>query len=196
MLVWTNHAITLLLSRDNHRYRDYCLTISLRGGCLYTCTCTMYIYSFPVGREHRFANKCLQIQHVSFLTRTFALNATYSIINVPCFYYQIINQSTESNWVIGVLRRFQHSFSYIKTIAACCMRRDMRSGCKCFQHWCTVPQTQVTNAPPSHIVLTTGHIQSWFYPFHVERLSRKQPVPFVTPLVWRERGPNPQPPHS
>ena len=35
--------------------------------------------------------------------------------------------------VIGVLRRFQQSFSYITAVAACCMRRDMRSGFKCCQ---------------------------------------------------------------
>jgi len=61
-----------------------------------------------------------------------------------------------SEWVIGVLRRFQQSFSYITTVAACCMRRDMRSGFKCCQHWCTVQQTQDTNTPPSHIILTPG----------------------------------------
>ena len=61
-----------------------------------------------------------------------------------------------SEWVIGVLRRLQQSFSYITTVAACCMRRDIRSGFKCCQHWCTVPQTQYTNTPPSHIILTPG----------------------------------------
>jgi len=29
-----------------------------------------------------------------------------------------------------------------------------RSGFKCCQHWCTVPQTQDTISPPSHIILT------------------------------------------
>ena len=36
------------------------------------------------------------------------------------------NISNNSEGVTGVLRRFQQSFSYITTVAACCMRRDMR----------------------------------------------------------------------
>ena len=49
-----------------------------------------------------------------------------------------------------VLHHFQQSFSHITTVAACCMRRG-----RC-QHGCNVTQTQDTNTPPSHIILTLG----------------------------------------
>jgi len=71
-------------------------------------------------------------------------------------YFSLSNLKRVCECVIGVLRRFQQSFSYITTVAACCMRRDRRSGFKCCQHWCTVPQTQDINTPPSHIILTPG----------------------------------------
>ena len=33
------------------------------------------------------------------------------------------------------------------------------------------------------------------YPRNAECLARKQPVPILTPLVWRGRGPSPRPPN-
>ena len=35
--------------------------------------------------------------------------------------------------------------------------------------------------------------QSWFYPLNAERLARKQPVPSLTPLLWRGHDSNPRP---
>ena len=59
--------------------------------------------------------------------------------------------------VIGVLRRFQQSFSHITTGAACCMRRDsawVLSAANTDAPCCT------QNVPPSHIILTPGQPDS------------------------------------
>ena len=42
-----------------------------------------------------------------------------NISDSHCLLYVCVN---------GVLRRFQQSFSYITTVAACCMRRDSARG--------------------------------------------------------------------
>jgi len=88
---------------------------------------------------------------------------------------------------ICVLRRFQQFFSYIMTVAACCMRSD---------------SARVLNAAntdaPCHRDKTLVHHQvtlfwqwvnqSWVYPLNVESLTWKQPVPLLMSLVWRSHG--------
>ena len=96
--------------------------------------------------------------------------------------------------VIGVfLRRFQQSFSHITPVAACCMRRNSARGLSAtntdgpwrrHKTWVHQPVTLSWHRAN----------QSWFYTLNAERLARKQPVPMFTPLVWRGRDPNPQPP--
>ena len=51
---------------------------------------------------------------------------------------------------------------------------------------CTVSQTQDTNTPPSHIILTPGRT--------VQGLSSEclSAFPSLAPLVWRGRGSNPR----
>ena len=79
--------------------------------------------------------------------------------------------------VIGVLCRFQKMFSYITTLAACCMRCDSprvlspaNTDSPCHRHKTHLLNTQ------SYYPETEAN-QSWLYPLN------SQPVPFLTPMV-------------
>ena len=84
---------------------------------------------------------------------------------------------------------FKKYFSCIKAVAACCMRRDsawslsaINTDAPCRRH----------NTLIHHSVTLSWHRanQSWCYPLNAERLARKQSVPLLTPLVWRDPRPH------
>ena len=61
-------------------------------------------------------------------------------------------------------------------VCACLLHETRHhSGFKCYLQWCTVSQTQNINAPPSHIILTSGKpvlgLSSWCWSFSEETTS-------------------------
>ena len=88
---------------------------------------------------------------------------------------------------------FQQSFSYITTVAACCIRRDStrilnaaNTDAPCCRH-----KTQMHH--PVNLFWHRAY-QSCLYLPNAERLARKQPEPVLTILVRRGRRSNPRPP--
>ena len=97
--------------------------------------------------------------------------------------------------VVGVLPRFQQSFSYIPTVAACRMRRDSawvlsatNTDAPCRRH-----TTQM-----NHSVTLSWHRanQYWLYPLNAWRLARKiykftawcMAWPGIEPAIFRLQG--------
>ena len=114
---------------DKHTKTSRCYTPS----CWFPlCVCVCVVFFFL----RRFQ------QDFSHITTV----ADWCLIAIGCL--NAANTYDVSVCVIGILRRFQKSFSHITTVAASCMRRESA--------WGLVPQTQDTNTPHSHIILTPG----------------------------------------
>ena len=95
--------------------------------------------------------------------------------------------------VCGVLLRFQQSASHIATVTAFCLRcysalvlNAANADEPCRKHKTRVHHPVTLSSRPAN--------QYWFYPLNSERLAKKQPVPMLTPFVWRYWGLNPRSP--